>query len=91
MSTCQVVVVLDNPGGGVNTVRLKLVCESRDATPNGKALRVQQSPTEGNPPESAASPVPYGGASAEDGFPVAGIWRRRPSFSQGETLTLLRR
>ena len=43
----------------------------RDATPNGKALRL--------------GAVAYGGASAEDGFPVAGIWRRKPSFRTGLT------
>ena len=33
----------------------------------------------GFPSFRAVSPVAYGGASAEDGFPVAGIWRRKHS------------
>ena len=34
------------------------------------------------------APVAYGGASAEDGFPVAGNWRRRPSCSAGFSVSL---
>ena len=50
--------------------------QCRDATPNGKALRL--------------GAVAYGGASAEDGFPVAGNWRRKPSCRTGLTSRLRR-
>ena len=64
---------------------------ARPMTPNGFAIKLGAVAYGGKPACSAASPVPYGGASAEDGFPVAGIWRRKPSFRTGLTSRLRRR